>query len=249
MRAFERIARARQVVAQQLDQETRHQLEAGQPAAAALARDAEEPQRSRRVGDPGDRHRLPARPRKELQHRGGDDAERPLRADEELLQVVAGIVLQQAAQPVPDFSGRQHHLQPEHEAARVAVGEHLRAAGIGGDVAADPAGALRAERQRKEHAGLRRGLLQPLQHDARLGDHGAALRVDGADLVEPLERQHDLAPALVRRLPADEPVLPPCGTIGVPVSLASFRIAAISSAEAGLHHRLRASGVVARGAR
>ena len=42
-----------------------------------------------------------ARRRKELQHGGGDDAERALGADEQLLQVVAGVVLAQAAQAVP----------------------------------------------------------------------------------------------------------------------------------------------------
>ncbi len=85
---------------------------------------------------------LAARHREQPQHGRGDDAERSLRTDEELLQVVAGIVLHEAAQAVPDLAGRQHHLQPEHQAPRVAVGEHRRAAGIGGDVAADAAGAL-----------------------------------------------------------------------------------------------------------
>ena len=54
-----------------------------------------------------------ARPRrgKQLQHRGGDDAERAFGADEELLQVVAGVVLAQAAQAVPDRGRRQARLR------------------------------------------------------------------------------------------------------------------------------------------
>ena len=49
--------------------------------------------------------------RKQAQHRGGDDAERALRADEQLLQVVAGVVLAQASQAVPDAPVGQDHLQ------------------------------------------------------------------------------------------------------------------------------------------
>ena len=45
---------------------------------------------------PTKRRRLRARPREELQHGRGDDAERAFRADEEVAQVVAGVVLASA---------------------------------------------------------------------------------------------------------------------------------------------------------
>ena len=61
----------------------------------------------------------------QAQHRGRDDAERALGADEQLLHVVAGVVLAQAAQAVPDAAVGQHHLQPEHQVARVAVAQHV----------------------------------------------------------------------------------------------------------------------------
>ena len=48
---------------------------------------------------------------KELQHRRGDDAERAFAADEQLLEVVAGIVLAQAAQPVPVRVRRRARLR------------------------------------------------------------------------------------------------------------------------------------------
>ncbi len=48
----------------------------------------------------------------------------PSRADEELLQVVAGVVLAQAAQPVPDAAVGEHHFEPEHEVARIAIAQH-----------------------------------------------------------------------------------------------------------------------------
>ena len=52
-----------------------------------------------------------ARLREELQHRRGDDAERALGADEEVLEVVAGVVLAERPEAVPDLAGGQHHLE------------------------------------------------------------------------------------------------------------------------------------------
>src|SRR5262245_1426274 len=59
----------------------------------------------------------------EPQHRRGDDAERALGAEEYLLQVVAGVVLAQAAQAVPYAAIGKHHLETEHLLARVAVAQ------------------------------------------------------------------------------------------------------------------------------
>jgi hypothetical protein len=88
-------------------------------------------------GDRAERHLDLARPRKQLQHRGGDDAERPLAADKQLAQAIAGIVLVQAAQAVPHLPVGQHDLQPQHEVARIAVAHRVVAAGIGREHAAD----------------------------------------------------------------------------------------------------------------
>jgi hypothetical protein len=74
---------------------------------------------------------------KELQHGRGDDAQRSLGADEQVLQVVAGVVLAQAAQAIPDLAARQHHFEAQRQFARVAVAQHLHAAGVGGQIAAD----------------------------------------------------------------------------------------------------------------
>ena len=83
------------------------ELEAGDALADALAQLREERQRRARGSRARDqRGRLRPRLRKELQHRGGDDAERALGADEEVLQVVAGVVLAKRAQSVPDARRR-----------------------------------------------------------------------------------------------------------------------------------------------
>ena len=62
------------------------------------------------------RRRACARRREELQHGGRDDAERSFGADEQVLEVVAGVVLAQAAQSVPDATVGQHDFQPHAQA-------------------------------------------------------------------------------------------------------------------------------------
>ena len=52
-------------------------------------------QRALRIGEADEGGGARARPREQLQRRGGDDAERPFGADEQVLEVVAGVVLAQ----------------------------------------------------------------------------------------------------------------------------------------------------------
>ena len=75
----------------------------------------------------------------------GDDAERAFGADEEIAQVVAGIVFFQLRQAVENTPVGQHHFQPERHLARHAIGERGGAAGIGGEIAADGAASFRAQ--------------------------------------------------------------------------------------------------------
>ena len=67
----------------------------------------------------------------ELEHGRGDDAERAFGADEQLFQVVAGIVLAQAAQAIEQLPVGQHDLQAQGQVARVAIAQHLHAPRIG----------------------------------------------------------------------------------------------------------------------
>ena len=98
----------------------------------------------------GECRRCHGRLRKQAQGRRGDDAERPFRADEKILEVIAAIVFAQAFQPVPDAAIGEHDLEPEGEIARAAVSQHRHAAGIGGEHAADLAASLRGKAQRQE---------------------------------------------------------------------------------------------------
>jgi hypothetical protein len=110
----------------------RHHLEGGQRGAGGGARALEQRHRRGQRRHGGQRGHLRRRQRVQLQRRGGDDAEGAFGADEQVLEVVAGVVLAQAAQAVPDLAAGQHDLEAQRQVARVAVAQHLRAAGIGG---------------------------------------------------------------------------------------------------------------------
>ena len=181
----------------------RHQFER---LIAAGSCDWKRPNRSQRRlgrGDRAERHAGLARPRHQFQHRGGDDAERAFGADEQLAQAIAGVVLAQPAQPVPHRAIRQHHLQPEHQVARIAVAHGVVAAGVGGEHAADLRAALRGDRQRQQAPCLGRRVLRRLQRHAGFDGHGQVERIDVADARHPGEAQHEFAAVLGRRGAAD----------------------------------------------
>jgi len=67
----------------------------------------------------------------QAQHDAGDDAQRALAADEQLLQVVARVVLHHLVQAGDDGAVGQHPFEPEHQLARHAVADHAIAAGVG----------------------------------------------------------------------------------------------------------------------
>ena len=100
--------------------------------------------------------------------------------------------LRSAAQAVPDPAVGQHDLEAEHQLAGHAVAQDRGAAGVGGEVAADRAAALRAQRHREQPAGLLGRGLHVGEHDARVDGDRAGDRVDLADRAHPAERQHDL---------------------------------------------------------
>ena len=68
--------------------------------------------------------------------------ERSLRADEQVLEVVAGVVLAEFRERVDDPPIGEHDLDPDRQFPRVAEGEHRGAARVSGEIAADRAGAF-----------------------------------------------------------------------------------------------------------
>lgn len=117
----------------------------------------------------------------------GDDAEGSFRTDEKLLQVDAAIVFAQGRQAIPDGAIRQDHFKTQNQFAGHAITQDIDAAGIGGDVAANAAAALRAERQREKHALVLNCILE-FREDAAGFDYGRKIiAVYGADRVHTLK--------------------------------------------------------------
>jgi hypothetical protein len=85
----------------------------------------------------------------------------------------------------PDLAVGRHDLEPQAQRARVAPAQHLRAAGVGGEHAADGAAALGGQTQRQQQPAVGRRLLRRLQHAAGLGGERQVGVVDGAHAVQP----------------------------------------------------------------
>ncbi|AJX32680.1 Uncharacterised protein [Burkholderia oklahomensis] len=124
-------------------------------------------------------------------HRARDDAERALAADEELLHVIAGVVLQHPVQRRDDRPVREHRFDAERLLAHHPEADRARAARVGREHAADLARAARAEIDAECEAGCFRRFLHRLQRRARAHGHRAGRRVDCLDPGEALHRQHD----------------------------------------------------------
>jgi hypothetical protein len=118
-------------------------------------------QRQRSVGrgkaDPG--HASSADRLDEPQINGGDDPERPFRADQKLLQIVAAIVLLQRRETFEQAAVGKHRLDTLHQAAHRPEAEDLRSARIGGNEPPDGRAPPGAERQREAPAGGIRSLV------------------------------------------------------------------------------------------
>ncbi len=192
------------VLQHELDADARKQLESCERSAGVRERTREECGRAFEL--PQSRHRRHALDglRIEPQHRCRDDAERALRADEQVLEVIARIVLAQRLEPVPHAAVGEHDFKPERKLARIAVSEHAYPAGIGGEHAADLAAPFRGKAQREQAPGAVGDLLGGREHEPRFDRHGVGGEIDAAHAAEPFKRDDNLVARLERDLPADE---------------------------------------------
>ena len=116
-----------------------------------------------------------------LSQRGrGDDAQRAFAADEQVAQVVAGVVPCAGPDRPSHTAVGRDHLQPQAQLARIAEAQHLGAAGVGRQVAADGAAAFGGQVAQNSRAGIRRGLPQPPVARSRLRPSGQVGAVDVA---------------------------------------------------------------------
>ena len=119
-----------------------YQFEARDRGPEALAGPSQKRERILEALETDERGRPGARIWKEAERSGGDDAERSFGADEQALQVVAGVVLAQLAQGVDDAPVGENGFDAGDEVARIAIGDDGDAARIGRNVAADGAGSF-----------------------------------------------------------------------------------------------------------
>ena len=136
-------------------------------------------------------HRLARRARKQLQHRPGNDAECAFAADEQLLDVVAGVVLAQFVQIVDDGAVGEHGFKAHGQLPGHAVTDHPVAAGVGRQVAADGAASPGAEIEWEEQAFGVGALLDDLQWHAGFNGHRAGVGIELHHLVHAFETERD----------------------------------------------------------
>ena len=136
-----------------------------------------------------------ARDRLRLQreHQPRDDAQRSLAADEQVLEVVSGVVLECLAKMADDLPIRKHGFQADDGLACHAVAQDPVASRIRRGDASDVAGALAADVDGKQQAASGRSFLGLLQLHASLDGHGLAGCIDFLDGVQPVQRQDDLS--------------------------------------------------------
>src|SRR5690606_31358919 len=182
-----------------------HQLEGGDELAGGLAHAVKERDGLGHGGRSHEHGFNAAEAGLYLEGGGGDDPERAFRADEELLEVVAGVVLVQAPQVTQDLPVRKDYFQPHDERARHTVADDFYAAGIGRDGAANLAGTLRTDRQREEGADLADGGLEFVQYAAGFDDRHAVECVYLPDRLHQFEADHDLTAVLRGRRPRHQP--------------------------------------------
>ena len=122
-----------------------------------------------------------------------DKAECAFRTDHQMAEIVAGGVLDQALVQIKQLALAGDHFQAEDPVAGHAVADHLDAAGIGADIAANIAGAGGGKIHRIEQALLLGKFLQLLGNDAGLHGDGAIERAEIQHLVHPVKGHHHLA--------------------------------------------------------
>ncbi len=129
------------------------------------------------------------RKRHQLQPRRGDDSQRSFAADERRGEIVTGVVEARRK----DFARCVDDFQADDVIHGRAVGETVRSAGVGGDVAADRRDQLRGGIGRVEES-ARRGITRQLSIDqAGLHARAPVLRVELENAVHAREREDDSA--------------------------------------------------------
>ena len=183
---------------QQLQAQPGDQLKGGQPVAKARLQRVQQRQRVGGVAylNQGGGGGLGGG--EQLEGGGGDDAQRAFGANQQLFEVVAGVVLAQARQAIQHAAVGQHRFQAQGQLAHRPIAQHRHAAGIGGQIAADLAAAFRGQRQRKQPAHAGGGVLHLRQRAAGFGGQGVVVGIHRAQRVQAVKLNNQRVAAVVR---------------------------------------------------
>ena len=135
--------------------------------------------------------------RVQLKGRCSNHTQNTFGPNEQITQVESGVVLAQAAQPIPHVAIGRDDLQAERLRSGIAVAQDGSTASVGGQVAPNRAATLCSERQREEPISRASFDLQRFQQNPRLDRDRVANKVPNADAVQAFRRQDDLCAARV----------------------------------------------------
>ncbi len=107
--------------------------------------------------------------------------------------MVAGVVLDEAAEVGHDGTGPEHGFDPDDLGPRVAVADHVDASGIGGHRAADGGRVAAAEIDAVGPTGRHSRLVDLPDGDAGPGSELAGRRLDRVEPLQPPKAEQDLA--------------------------------------------------------
>ena len=170
-----------------------HDLEGGQQIAQALLEEMQ--QRNNLVEVIGCDQRRPHTPRlgKEPEHSTRHNAQGALAADEELFQIVTGVVLEHFVQAGQHAAVGQHDLQSQHQGTHDPVAQHPHTAGIHGDAAAHRGRTARRQVQGEKQSSNGCSFLHLLQGRAGLDGHSVLGGVDLLHRRHPFQGQDQIA--------------------------------------------------------
>ena len=163
-----------------------HQLKRGHAVTEMLLHALQHSQRFVKARHGSQCRHLGTRLRTQAQQHARNHPQRAFRTDEEVLEVIARVVLDHGAQHGQHRAVGQHHLQAQHLLTHHAVLQHTVAARIGGDIAANLAAAACAQVHAKHHAGFHSRFLHRLQCGTSLHRHQHGAGVDVFDGVHAL---------------------------------------------------------------
>ncbi len=187
------------MLCRQIDRNAWNQLERADAIATRVAQQREQGNCRLNVFDCDQRRRGSPYLRKQLEAGGRNDPQRALGAQENRLDVVAGVVFAQRTEAGEHPAVGENHFQPQDQVAHHAVPKYARTACIGRQVTADLTAAFGPETQRKKTFCIVCSRAHVGQHAPGFGNQRVVERIHAAHAVHPLERQHDLCAGFIGR--------------------------------------------------